>query len=277
MPLTEEKLREQIRRLEDLRDQAKTAVNHVLNLLEKADERRLHDREHSWNKILDNLEHALAVARSRFTSYEQQIKERQRLLQALLRRDPTSAAYLEEALAAEGLEGLLPEDFHLPKGHAEAAQDVLTVPLDRLGQMTLDEVANMHEGMFVADAGHEPVPAHPADAPKKSHLDERIERAKQVREALVSIPQRTEPSFAERRRHKLMRDAVGKVIAKDIKSLIWEETELLIETRETLAQRAEKTPNDARLLSILDEAMPNVEERISELRRKRAQQYTRRG
>jgi hypothetical protein len=275
MPITEEKLRTQIRELETLRDRAKAAVENVRQLLAKADERRVEEGYRPWNRILDNLERALVLTRSQVTSYEQQIKERQRTLQDLLRRDPTSAVFLEESLAAVGLQGYLPEDFHLPEGHVEIAEQLLAVPLDMLGNMTLDEVENMNEQMFIPKVVQEPSAQEPVEAAKKSQLDERIEHARQAREAIATSVHRSEPSFAERRRQRVLRSAVAKIMIRDFKGLDMEEVERLLECHSALAERPAKAANDARLLELLAHAMDLIQERASDLRRKRAQQYTR--
>ena len=279
--VSEQKLREQIGQLEALRDQAKAAVENVLQLLKKADKRRLLEGERPWNRILDNLERTLDLTRSRLTKYEQQIKEctrqRRRIQEGL--PAPTSGAVPgDEEQATPGvLAALLPQGVRLPRDHVRAAERILAMPLDVLANLTLNEVAEMNDQLFEQDEEQPArVPSDAREAPsKKSRLAQRIKRAKQTREALAATRRPPEPSFAERRRRKTLRESVAKVMSGNSKALDLEEVEILLQCHESLTERASVTVNDLRLKGILDGALESIQERGSELRRKRARMYAR--
>lgn len=278
MHISEEKLREQISQLAALRNQAKAAVENVLQLLKKADERRLLEGERPWNRILDNLERALDLTRSRLTKYEQQIKECARQLHQIQEGlAPTASGAVPGDEEQAPPAAPLPQGVRLSKDHVQVAERILAMPLEVLGKLTLNEVAEMNDQIF--GQGEEQPTRAPSGAneipPKKSHLTQRIERAKQTREALAATHRPSEPSFAERRRQKTLRESVAKVMSGNSKALDLEEVEILLQCHKSLTERASVTANDLRLKGILDGALESIQERGSELRRKRAQMYTR--
>lgn len=158
------------------------------------------------------------------------------------------------------------------------AERILAMPLDMLGKLTLNEVAEMNNQLF--EQGEEQptsAPSNASEAPsEKSRLAERIERAKQTREALAATRRSPEPSFAERRRQKTLRESVAKVMSGNSKALDLEEVAILLQCHESLTERASVTANDLRLKGILDGALESIQERGSELRRKRARMLARR-
>jgi hypothetical protein len=275
MSTHEEKLLREIQVLEVSRDQAKVAVDNVLGLLKKADERRLQDGDRPWNRILDNLERALDLTRARLTTYGQLLKERQRQLEKLQQSgvfqvaEPESGQdSLEERVLTHTLREVLPEDVLLPRDHIRMAERILAIPLDLLGKLTLEQAARMNAQIFeMAEAESRKGPqGSPAKLTTKSWLEERIAHAKQAREALASN-RRTETSFAERRRQAGLRKAVEKVVTGNINLLDLAETDLIVRCSKGLEDKPDKGENDLRLKGILDQSIEKVQERAAELRK----------
>jgi len=281
MSTHEEKLLREIQELKVWRDQAKVAVDNVLDLLKKADERRLQEGDRPWNRILDNLERALDLTRARLTTYVQLLKERQRQLEKLQQSgvfqvaEPESGQdSLEERVLTHTLREVLPEDVLLPRDHIRIAERILAIPLDVLGRLTLEQAARMNAQIFeMAEGESQKGPqGSPAKLTTKSWLEERVAHAKQAREALASN-RRAETSFAERRRQAGLRKAVEKVVTGNINLLDLAETDLIVRYSEGLEDKPNKGENDVRLKGILDQNIEKVQERAAELRRRRARSY----
>ena len=283
MRTSEERLFQEIRELEDSRDQAKAAVDNVLELLRKADARRIEEGDRPWNRILDNLERTLDLTRARFTTYEQLLKERQRDLAQLRQSGSTrtqeqanALGSLEEQVLIGTLRDVLPEDVPLPRNHILAAERILAMSLDVLGNLTLDEVASMNTQIF-EDQEAEPQKS-PQDAPatmtKKSWLDDRIARAKQARESLAAS-RRPESSFAEKRRQMSLRNAIEKVIVGNFNLLDLSEIDLVMQYSKSIDDKQNKEGIDLRLRGLIQSSTAKLNERASELRRRRAQMYAR--
>ena len=283
MRTSEERLIQEIQELETFRDQAKAAVENVLELLGKADIRRLEDGDRPWNRILDNLERTLDLTRARFTTYEQLLKERQRDLGQLRQTGNTgmpeqanTLGSLEEQVLIGTLRDVLPEDVPLPRNHILAAERILAMSLDVLGNLTLDEVASMYAKLFEepeAESQKSPQDA-PATMTKKSWLDDRIARAKQAREALTAA-RRPEPSFSERRRQMGLRNAIEKVIVGNFNLLDLSEIDLVMQCAKAIDEKPNKEGTDLRLKDLIERSAVKLNERASELRRRRAQMYAR--
>ena len=280
---TEERLLQEILELEASRDQAKAAVDNVRELLRKADAHRVEDERLPWNRIYDNLERTLDLTRARFTTYEQLLKERRRDLEQLrssggagTQEQPPPSSTIEEQMMIGALRDVLPEDVPLPKNHFLVAERILAMPLDLLGKMTLDQAAVMNAQLFeAAEIDAQKAAQEGAGAvTKQSWLEAKIARAKQAREALAAKRSET-VTFADRRRNMILRNAIEKVITSNYTLLDLSEIELVLNYGKTIAVKPDKTPNDIRLKGIIEGSTGKLNERASELRRRRAQTYIR--
>ncbi|MCX5756975.1 MAG: hypothetical protein NTU83_00405 [Candidatus Hydrogenedentes bacterium] len=259
--------------LQKLHEQAKAVLANVKDLLDKADVRRANEGERPWGRIVDNLEGALQLAKAKVTGYEQRVRQCEQHLEAVRRAAAhTGPKALEEFTSAE-FEDVIPEGMRLPPDHLVAAERILSMSLDDLGSLTLEQVADMNLQLY------EEPPAAPETAPPpeperpRSVLDTRIERAKEIRESLAARHQSQQPSFAERRRQKLLRDAIAKLTTGKVQALDLDEIELILQCHSGIEERIEKSQNDVRLQTMLEHCIPAMQERASELRRKRAQTY----
>jgi hypothetical protein len=271
-------LRQEIAQFRALQDQAGDALATVKELLQEADERRVVEGEGCWDGIIDNLERTLHVTKSRLTTYEQDIKQKERELSHILETSPTG-----DALSTEEGEAPVPREIHatdilLPGERMQEAERILAIPLDVLGTLTLEEVAAMNAQLFEEPA-EVPQPAttgHPStskETPQKSHLAARIEQARQKRETLAAT-HKIECSLIERLTEKMLRDAMAKLVGGAIKSMTLEKIEVVQKRRRLLQERTEGSESDRRLRAILNAATAGLQERAAELRRKRAQMYT---
>jgi len=273
MPTQETRLRADLARLQTVHEQAKAALANVVDLLEKADARRAKEGERRWGRIVDNLEGALQLAKAKVTGYEQLIRECEQHLDAVLRASAgTGPKPLVEFVSPE-FEDVIPEGMKLPPDHLAAAQRILGMSLDDLGGLTLEQVADMNAQLYEEP----PEPPKPVQTPTlerpRSALDERIERAKEMRESLAARHPVQQPSFADRRRQKVLREAVAKVMGGKVQTLDLEEIEMLVQCHSSIEERTDKSENDVRLHAVLARHIPAMQERASELRRKRAQTY----
>jgi hypothetical protein len=280
---TEERLVQEIKELEVSRDQAKAAVDNVLELLRKADLRRREEGDRPWNRILDNLERALDLTRARFTTYEQLLKERRRDLDFLRQSGRTGAAdpsanspSIEEQVLIDTLREVLPEDVPLPRNHILAAERILAMSLDVLGNLPLEEVASRNAQLFEDPEAETQKQSQDASAtvPKEGWLDARIARAKQTREALAAA-RRPESTFGERRRQVILRNAIEKVIVGNFNLLDLSEIDLVLQCAKIIGEKPSRDATDARLKSVIERSTAKLNERASELRRRRAQMYAR--
>lgn len=280
---TEERLLREIRELEASRDQAKAAVENVRELLRKADARRLEEDRLPWGRIYDNLEKTLDLTRARFTTYEQLLKERQRDLAQLRNSGAASTSEqaapvstIEEQVLFDTLRDVLPEDVPLPKNHVIAAERILAMSLDVLGNMTLDQAASLNAQLFEAAEAEAAKGGQDASGTttKQSWLADKIAHAKQTREALAARRSET-VTFADRRRNMVLRNAIEKVITANYNLLDLSEIELVLNYGKTITEKTEKSPNDLRLKGLIDACTGKLNDRASDLRRRRAQTYIR--
>ena len=172
---------------------------------------------------------------------------------------------------------LFPEGITVPKD-PRAAERILSMSLAELGNMTIDQAADMNVQML--EEPEAPVRAEPPASqttgipPKQSALAARIERARQARESLDARRPASEPGLLERRKQNLIRDAVAKIMAGNIQTLNIEEVEGVLQCYEAINERPGANDSDLRLKKLVEILLPRLQERASELRRKRAQTYT---
>ncbi len=269
---TLEDLQDRLRQTQAEREQAQATLARVHDLLAKADERCVSDDTRRWNKVVDDLERALAMVKSRLTACDQHAIELNRKI-AELEASGNFEGYPEEVRREFEQLGLC-----VPKDHITAAEQIMTMPLDVLRDLTLDQVAEMHTMLFEApeqEATPENAkPAFPAAAvpkAKHSHLDDRIERARLLKQQRDAGTKRHGSDFVERRNQKLLRDAIAKASRAQFAALSLEEVDAFQACRKQLAGRTGLGESDARLRDMLDRFAEGVEVRGRELRRKRAQ------
>jgi hypothetical protein len=267
MPKREEQLVEEERRFAKLYAEAQAAEKNVRNLLDKADARRGKGNDRHWRQIVDNLENALDRARSSVTAYEQQLKEKQRQLSHLRETGqvPPTEEALNEAAAC---------DVYMP-GTMLPAERILAMPLTELSFLTLDEVSAIHDQLVEETeqlAAPEVKPPEPA--PRKSALQERIERAQEARKNLAGNARPAVPTLVERRRQVVLREAIKKVTTGNMASLTLEEVEVALDSYRRLAG-TDLGESDARLKKFFEGHMEELKERLAEYRRKDVQKYTR--
>jgi len=262
-------LKDDLTRLIELRDQAAVAVANARRLLDKADERRVQENDRRWNRITDDLERAHDLAKSSLTTYEQRIKVTERHLEELQRLGRTT---IQEYLPGEES----PIELDIPVD-LRAAERLLSLPLDALSEMTIDQVSEMHNQLF-EEQERETTKAAPTTftATADTALAARIEHARRRREAMEASRRPSNPSgasFVERRRQILLRSGITKLMEGRLNNLVQDEVEALIECRKTLAVKPDPSPNDTRLKGIIDSFAPELEERAAALRKKAMQRY----
>jgi hypothetical protein len=267
MPKREAQLIEEERQFAELYSEAQAAEKNVRILLDKADAHRGKGDDRHWRQIVDNLENALDRARSSVTAYEQQLKEKQHQLKQLRetgRIAPTEEA-LNEAAAC---------DVYMPKTMLPAER-ILAMPLTELSSLTLDEVSAIHDQLVEEmEQLVAPEVKAPEPAPRKSVLQERIERAQEARKNLAAGARPTAPTLLERRRQVALREAVKKITVGNMAALTLEEVEVALDSygRLTVTDLGEA---DARLKKFFESHLDGIKERLAEFRRRDMQKLTR--
>lgn len=271
------KLQEELDKYQRLFEEAVTAEKNVRELLVKADAKANQPdvkdnskNERHWNKIVENLEKALDHARAGVTAYAQHVKKLEQQIANLRETGqlPPSEEALNEAAALE---------VEIVKG-MEAAERILAMSLDQLSFLTLDEVSVMHEQLIEESGGQQEqsAAARAAEPPaKKTILQERIERAQEARRHIASSAKPPAPTIVERRKQMVLREAVRKVIERDVKGLNLEEAEAAIEHYQKIITRPLPGENDLRLKRFFDVCINEINERAADLRRKQVQKYLR--
>jgi len=268
-------LQAELARLEEQRQVMQAALDNVRQLLDKADERRAVDGERRWDQILDNLEQALDLTGSKLTACEQQIKEAERRLRDLL-ESGMEAGEGDEAPGAQG--PVVPEPMP-PSGNLEGAKRILALPVDQLRDLTIEQLTRIHSHLFEADHG-KAAAAQEAETPERSslsaRLSARIEEAQRSRRRRSARARRPAESFVERRKQHLLRGAITKATTDKLGGMTLEEIDLVLSWHKTLAERAEPTDSDRRLLGLLEPFIGDLKDRSSQLRHKQAQRKIRR-
>ncbi len=272
-------------RLQELQNQLasrKKTLEHVQELLERADQRCAEaDNKRRWYHVLDNLEHALDEAKARVAQSDQEIKQLKRKLDGLAQQhsdDADAEPMVEDkliALQASGVNvgGSTDADssqIDLPKVSPQGAEKVLSIPLDELSGMSLDEVADLHNEILQKEDARNGADAESSRAgatPDEHHPRGRHRVGNESRQTL---------SFHEQRRQSVLRNAVDKIRSERLDALTIEEIDLVTDLYERFSKRLEANKSDERLRSILGGTLEKLSDRISELRRRRARLYARR-
>jgi len=281
MAKSESELRAQLVRLEVHRQELRGSIEHVRELLDKADERRAAEGERRWNRVLDNLEAALDVARSKLTACEQQIKETDRRLHSL--RETGAVADEGRSCASHDAEAVRPAaalEDGVSVGSLEAAERVLALPVEQLGDLTLDQLAELHSHLFEGESGEEAVAGQGVEQetapPEKSALSTRIEEARRRGRHRVARARHPAASFVERRKQQLLRGAIGKATADKLSGMTLEEIELILDCHKALGGRESPSDGERQLLSQLESHVDALRARLAELHRERVRRTGRR-
>lgn len=228
--------------LERRRDEAKHTLEEVRDLLAKADQRRLQEpgNQRKWNQVLDNLESSLKEAKSRLELCEAEF----------LRAQTLNAAPASEPVAAPSAAPAAADWSRL----ADEERRLLEVPIEELGNLSLEQLGLLHSRLARRDA---------AQHPEIEQLFQRIELANQTHHEAAIGPQENPE---QHRRQFLLRGAVEKAHKGQIHQMTGEEIQLLISCHALLLRRLNLTNKDRRLIDILGEALTALKRRSTELK-----------
>jgi hypothetical protein len=244
--------------LEQLRtDQVRLKQNlyDVLELIDKAESRRKSEAENRsrWNRVLDNLEACMDEAKAKLGACESRIEHLERRRSAA-NVEPEPAQDVEartpavpEAPARRPEDAITDEELRIleemgPVNEAsfDAARRLLSIPLDEMGKLSLEEVALLHEQISHADAD-----TFGADA---GRIFGRLELANQVR----SDGGGELDTSHERRRQILLRSAIDKILGGRVSEMTEAEIKVTLACHELFARRINMTKRDERLKTIIN-------------------------
>lgn len=259
-------IREKLEHLIRQRTQHQENLNTVIALLEKADRRRIAepDNVHRWNKVLDNLESCLDEAKAKLEGCELAINRLEREIQ---QQETTDA---KKAFLPVSSPDLSREEVDLLEGvglfsaaSMEAAKRILSMSLEDVSKLTLEEVALLHSQ--IADENSQAGGVLPVQ------LAGRLELANQI-QAEESAKPASEASPAERRQQAILRSAIDKISTNQLHTLTEEEIRLIISSYELLTSRLTVGPKDERLKRILGAAVNVLINRKRQEDRRKQQQ-----
>ncbi len=260
------KTREELERTSLLHQQSLSAVEAIRALLVKADD-RLQDNPRRWRRIIDNLEQALIQTKAQATGYAQRIKELERQIDT---GAPAQTVVVEDI------------EITIPSGGASVAERIMSLTVEELRNLTLDEVAALHQSMFECGAGlddcgamasPEEVKPEPLPQARKTALHQRMEQAQKRREELAANRiKSSSKSFAERRQLKLLERALAKISQRAFAHLDSEEIDTVLTYFSKLQKTEGLSGRELELKHMLSGILPEVEKQCSELRRRQAQQ-----
>lgn len=295
MPKTEDDLKTEIAVIDASRKEAIATISHVRMLLIKADARRNEGGGHRWNEVLNNLEGTLDVARSKLTACELRLRHARDQLHQLR----TTGTIDESALGADAAD-VKPD---LSEGRLRAAEHIMSMSVEDLRELTLEEVADMHDEHFrkeasakaeavaetsakseaVAEAAAKAQAATKAQATEraqaatpKTALDRRIENARRAKEEREAARRNKGAGPIDRRKQIALRGAVAKLLQGGSAALGLEEVESIVDCRKDLMGRNDLNASEQALRAKLEPMGEELEAHMHELRRKRAQGYLRR-
>jgi hypothetical protein len=235
---------------EDCRRQ-RSLVDHVRDLLGRADERRLAEPENRrrWNRVLDNLEVALDEAKARLERAEFRLAEARRrgtLSPSSSPSEPETPAP-EPELAAD-----------VDACAFEAARRLLAAPLEEAERASLEQVALARNYLE----------RHGNDGERTSaerRLAARVELAVQAQ----ANARPASPDPYERRKQTMLRQAMNKALDGDLGGLTLREMDLLVGSYAVLLRRRDLSPKEERLCRILLRIVTELERILAGLRAQR--------
>jgi len=226
-------------------------LGRILQLLDKADARRREEthRPGRWNRVLDNLEASLDEAKARLEACRLDMawteREREKLGQGVSAEREGEPPPQERQTSAE--RGELPP---LSQASLEAARDILNMPLEEIGALTLEAVALVHSE--VGEGNETP------RSPQERRLLGRLELANQWRSAPPAPP---DGSAFQPRRQRTLRAAVEKIKTSRLDTLTPDEVRLVISCHALLTRNLKQNPREERLKRILDGAVKVLRQR----------------
>lgn len=263
-PSTVERLEEEYRRQEML-------VEHVRALLVRADSRRDTEPENrrKWNRILDNLEAALAEARTKLEHCDMCLRREREWNQVVdgsrpadppqsqQRPQPELDPLPQPSLTAGDAEAVAAElDGDIEA--AEAARDLLETPMESVQTAPLEQVALAQRYLSLRKEN--------GDVNRSDRrLAGRVELAIQGRTPLPPKPM-VSHTIEERRHQKALREIVGKIQRNRLGSLTVQELELAVDCCVVLSQRIDLTQAEIRLRDLLLRGLHEADRLLHRLR-----------
>lgn len=239
MDTTQAELERKLDQLKNQLAQHQENLTTVVTLLDKADRRRLEEPADSnrWNRVLENLESCLDEAKARVGACQAAIEQAQRQLGEF-----RPGEFPAPSLPPE-METL---DFPpLPPASLEAARRILSMPLEEVSKLTLEEVALLHSQ--IASERTETLAAN------TERILGRLELAIQTQKEPVESS--TGDASSEKRHQLLLRHAIDKVNSGHLTELTEQETKLLLSSYELVHNRLTPRAKDERLRRILGAAV----------------------
>ncbi|MDQ1258078.1 MAG: hypothetical protein QG656_2687 [Candidatus Hydrogenedentes bacterium] len=259
---TEQELRTRIREQQEKLKTRQGQLAHVRELLDKADQRVVEsENTRRWYRVLDHLENTLDEAKARVMQCEHRIDRLQHKLDDYLAYKagktqtggPVPGVTEDErrlALQASGLhlEDLVDADWadiSLPQLSMEGAERVLSISLEDISKMTLEEVAQLHnEILDREDAQQPPSPAEPAQTKPAAQPASREAKSRRLLDMRNDRNKRRAPGIEKQ---QMLLHAVEKVRAGDVAGLSLEETDLVTESYGRVLERLNAQPGNDRL------------------------------
>lgn len=246
MAWTEEQVRREIARLHRSRREHQNALKQIRELLANADIRRKSVAPHElgrWNKMLDALERQMDQAKAVLADVEQRIKRMQFRLERLHGQPRAGASATPpsrtDTLATTGVE--------------DASAHILGIPRDRVSQLGLDEIAELHEQISNQKNNKENSGLNIKHSEQKRQLYKRQEPTRPDADTRQSSSQSISPTF----------DRIIKTIQRhEIDSLTPEDVGLVRAALERFSQKGDLSPREERLKSLLQAALNIWEKRF---------------
>lgn len=274
MAETRAELGQHLARLREEEEGVRGSIDHVYELLSKADQRRRDRRgdRRRWNRTVDNLERTLLERKSRLVGCEQEIIRFTRKLDETedASEAPPEEADSEETLSdkpEEAIEAEAESAVEASPSNAQeltsdefelAAEYMLTIPLKEVGDISLQEVGLVKTFLeSEASSG--------LSAKKRKALGRRIERYDREKERKEAA--KADSDRKERRQQILLRSALDRCASDQIGSLTLNEIELIANCFEIVSSHSKKADEDAHLKAILEKAVRQINEKCARLNR----------
>lgn len=293
-----DRLRGELRSLENELPGHQATLERVRALLDKADKRLDEGQDkRRWSQVLDNLERALDQAKARVVFCELEIQHRKHKIEELVatgaeeQREsgaaPEAPGLTQEqiaALKASGInvEGMSHEDLvalGLTPISIEESERFLSIPLDQLSQMSLDEVEQLH-GQLLAAGAEEPAAAAKKPASPKPAIPVSPIKAPPRRPVNSLRPKRDaghdQTSLYEQHKQKTLRVAMQKIREDHLDMLTLEEIDIVMGFYDRLTEQVHADASVADTGDAFGGMMAKLSDKCAELRRRRAQMYARR-
>jgi hypothetical protein len=249
--------------LEQERLKQQQLIEHIRSLLVRADERKREEPENyrKWNRVLDNLETALAEAKAKLSHCESVLMlQNERQWPKGADATPPAENPAPAACLVSSETEPISEDGAGNIQATEAAQNLLNTPLESVEKAPLEQVALAQRYLaWRQQSGN----VNGTDR----RLAGRVELAIQGRNAPLSKPPVTQ-TVEERRHQKALREIVAKIQRNRLNTLTILELELAVECYMVLSQRLDLDDTERRLREILLRGLQDAERVLSHLRQR---------